>query len=67
VEPVAALDAPALSDADLDRIVGQILADQIPPPSYRELAVRFRSAGHSASEVRLRSAWKRVTSATETG
>lgn len=61
VESVPALDAPALSDDELDAIVGQILAGQTPPPSYRELAVRFRSAGHSASEVRLRASWKRLT------
>ncbi|WP_335982442.1 protein spdB [Streptomyces sp. CA2R106] len=64
VQPLpAALEAPALSDADLDRIVGQILTDQTPPPSYRELAGRFRAAGHSASEMRLRASWKRLTAA----
>jgi hypothetical protein len=67
VEPVAALEAPALTDAELDRIVSQILADQTPPPSYRELAVRFRATGHSSSEVRLRAAWKRLTAQTTTG
>lgn len=67
VEPLAALDAPALSDADLDRIVGLLLDDQTPPPSYRELAARFRAAGHTAAEVRLRACWKRLTATTTTG
>ncbi|WP_333769829.1 protein spdB [Streptomyces sp. IBSBF 2435] len=67
VAPVAAIEAPALSDAELDRIVGLLMGEQVPPPSYRELAVRFRAAGHSASEVRLRAAWKRLTTTTETG
>lgn len=61
VDPVPALDAPALSDAELDAVVARLLADQTPPPSYRELAARFRAAGHSASEVRLRASWKRLT------
>ncbi|WP_232485727.1 protein spdB [Streptomyces fildesensis] len=67
VEPVAALDAPQLSDTDLDHVVAQILSAQMPPPSYRELAARFRSAGHTAAEVRLRASWKRLTAATTTG
>lgn len=67
VQTVPALEAPALTDAELDRIIGGILADQTPPPSYREMSVRFRAAGHSASEVRLRSAWKRVTADPATG
>jgi hypothetical protein len=67
VAPVAALDAPALSDADLDRIVAGLLADQVPPPSYRELALRFRAAGHTAAEVRLRASWKRLTAESTTG
>jgi hypothetical protein len=67
VTPVAALDAPALTDADLNRIVAGLLADQVPPPSYRELALRFRAAGHTAAEVRLRAAWKRLTADDATG
>jgi hypothetical protein len=67
VAPVAALDAPALTDADLDRIVTGLLADQVPPPSYRELALRFRAAGHTAAEVRLRASWKRLTAESTTG
>ncbi|WNI15721.1 protein spdB [Actinacidiphila sp. ITFR-21] len=64
-DPVPALDAaPALTDADLDRIVGAILASSVPPPSYREMSVRFRAAGHSASETRLRAAWRRTTADT---
>ncbi|MEV6763449.1 protein spdB [Streptomyces sp. NPDC051105] len=60
-EPVAALEqAPALSDAALDTLVDEIRHSEQPPLSYREMATRFRTAGHSASEVRLRSAWKRV-------
>ncbi|MET9728483.1 protein spdB [Streptomyces zaomyceticus] len=61
-EPVPALDAaPALSDTELDRIVTELHTSQTPPLSYRELSLRFRAAGHSASETRLRAAWRRVT------
>lgn len=67
IEPVATLaleTAPALSDEALDALVDQIRHSQTPPLSYREMAHRFRAAGHSASEVRLRAAWKRVVAAT---
>ncbi|WTI64409.1 protein spdB [Streptomyces longwoodensis] len=61
VEPVGALDAgPALSDAELDTLVDDIRHSEDPALSYREMAARFRASGHSASEVRLRAAWKRV-------
>ncbi|MFF2999569.1 protein spdB [Streptomyces sp. NPDC057950] len=62
IEPlVPALEtAPALSDAALDTLVDEIRHSETPALSYREMAVRFRAAGHSASEVRLRAAWKRV-------
>lgn len=66
-EPVPAIEAPTLSDDELDRIVSDLLASETPPPSYRELAERFRGAGHSAGETRLRSAWKRATTAAGTG
>ncbi|MEV5843157.1 protein spdB [Streptomyces sp. NPDC051985] len=60
-EAVAALEpAPALSDAALDTLVDEIRHSEQPPLSYREMATRFRTSGHSASEVRLRAAWKRV-------
>ncbi|WUR28870.1 protein spdB [Streptomyces jietaisiensis] len=61
-EQVPALEsaAPALSDDELDTLVHDIRHSQTPPLSYREMAARFRAAGHSASEVRLRAAWKRV-------
>ncbi|WP_189859950.1 protein spdB [Streptomyces poonensis] len=60
-EPVPALEAaPALTDAELDALVDRIRHSQTPALSYREMAARFRAAGHSASEVRLRAAWKRV-------
>jgi hypothetical protein len=61
-EPVPALEpgAPALSDDALDTLVHEIRHSQTPPLSYRDMAARFRAAGHSASEVRLRAAWKRV-------
>ncbi|WP_445277758.1 protein spdB [Streptomyces sp. DSM 41033] len=62
-EPVSAFaleTAPALSDEALDRLVDQIRHSETPALSYREMASRFRSAGHSASEVRLRAAWKRM-------
>lgn len=63
VEPVnqPALEASlGLSDEALDALVDQIRHSETPALSYREMAVRFRAAGHSASEVRLRTAWKRV-------
>ncbi|MFF0111366.1 protein spdB [Streptomyces prasinus] len=62
-EPVAALSleaAPALSDDALAALVDDIRNSESPALSYREMAARFRAAGHSASEVRLRAAWKRV-------
>ncbi|MFF3815799.1 protein spdB [Streptomyces bluensis] len=63
IEPVAALSleaSPALTDEALDVLVDEIRHSQVPALSYREMASRFRAAGHSASEVRLRAAWKRV-------
>ncbi|MFJ1644941.1 protein spdB [Streptomyces sp. NPDC088258] len=65
-EPVGALaleNAPALSDEALDTLVDQIRHSESPALSYREMATRFRAGGHSASEVRLRAAWKRVVAA----
>ncbi|MGW5258909.1 protein spdB [Streptomyces sp. NPDC004012] len=62
-EPVGALppgDGNALSDTALDALVDEIRHSQTPALSYREMAIRFRAAGHSASEMRLRAAWKRV-------
>ncbi|KAF5995501.1 protein spdB [Streptomyces sp. WAC00263] len=62
-EPVSAftLDAaPALTDEALDALVDEIRHSETPALSYREMASRFRASGHSASEVRLRAAWKRV-------
>ncbi|MER6184683.1 protein spdB [Streptomyces sp. NPDC001652] len=64
VEPVPALEpASALSDTDLEWIVTNIIATEAQKGrsvSYREVATLFRTAGHSASEVRLRAAWKRA-------
>ncbi|MGI5138789.1 MULTISPECIES: protein spdB [unclassified Streptomyces] len=51
---------PALTDEVLDVLVDEIRHSEVPALSYREMAARFRAAGHSASEVRLRAAWKRV-------
>ncbi|MFD4953823.1 protein spdB [Streptomyces sp. NPDC058451] len=62
-ERVAALPleaGPALTDEALDALVDEIRHSETPALSYREMATRFRAAGHSASEVRLRAAWKRV-------
>ncbi|GAA3269045.1 protein spdB [Streptomyces labedae] len=62
-EPLAARSlesAPALTDEALDVILDEIRTSETPALSYREMAARFRAAGHSASEVRLRAAWKRV-------
>jgi hypothetical protein len=44
----------------LDGLVDEIRHSETPALSYREMAIRFRAAGHSASEVRLRAAWRRV-------
>ncbi|MGA5019896.1 protein spdB [Streptomyces griseoincarnatus] len=62
-EPLAARSlesAPALTDEALDVVVDEIRNSETPALSYREMAARFRAAGYSASEVRLRAAWKRV-------
>ncbi|MGW7518720.1 protein spdB [Streptomyces sp. NPDC054796] len=65
-EPVPALEAaPALTDEALDALVLQIRDSDTPPLSYRETAARFRAAGHAASEVRLRAAWKRVATSAD--
>lgn len=62
--PVPALEeAPVLSDEELDQVVAQLRSSEVPPLTYREMAVRFRDAGHQAGERRLRAAWKRVESA----
>ncbi|WP_328894009.1 protein spdB [Streptomyces sp. NBC_00236] len=59
--PALALEAaPALTDDALDALVDEIRHSETPALSYREMATRFRAAGHSASEVRLRGAWKRM-------
>ncbi|MGW1543711.1 protein spdB [Streptomyces sp. NPDC002309] len=60
VSPRSLEAAPALTDDALDVIVDDIRRSETPALSYREMAIRFRAAGHSASEVRLRAAWKRV-------
>ncbi|WP_269854262.1 protein spdB [Streptomyces sp. RPT161] len=62
-QPVAPLTlgtGPTLTDEALDALVDEIRHSESPALSYREMATRFRAAGHSASEVRLRAAWKRV-------
>jgi hypothetical protein len=66
-EPVPALEAAALTDEDLDAIVSAIRSSEVPPLSYRDMAARFRAAGHSAGETRLRAAWRRVTTEAVTG
>lgn len=60
VSPFPLDAAPALTDEALDALVDEIRHSETPALSYREMATRFRAAGHSASEVRLRAAWKRV-------
>ncbi|WP_327171907.1 protein spdB [Streptomyces sp. NBC_01336] len=60
VTPLALETVPVLTDEALDALVEQIRLSETPALSYREMASRFRSAGHSASEVRLRTAWKRM-------
>jgi len=60
LEPVPAIEAPALTDPEIDTILAEIrLTEGL--FSYRDAARRFRDKGHSASETRLRSAWRRVT------
>ncbi|MGW3090095.1 protein spdB [Streptomyces sp. NPDC001108] len=62
-EPVqgrALESGPALTDDALDALVDEIRLSADPALSYREVALRFRAAGHSASETRLRASWKRV-------
>ncbi|MGW8379209.1 protein spdB [Streptomyces sp. ODS28] len=60
-EPVPALEAaPEPPDEALDALVDEIRRSETPPLSYRQMAGRFRAAGHAASEVNLRAAWKRV-------
>ncbi|MFE7264951.1 protein spdB [Streptomyces sp. NPDC057592] len=59
--PNPALESgPALTDDALDVLVDQIRLSESPALSYRDMAARFRAAGHSASETRLRASWKRV-------
>jgi hypothetical protein len=58
---LAAIEAPALTDDEIDGIVAELRASTNPPMSYNALAAAFRKAGHSAGETRLRAAWKRVT------
>lgn len=63
-EPVREIAAPVLAeltDDELDAIVTALRHSETPPLSYREMAVRFRAAGHSAGETRLRASWRRVT------
>lgn len=68
-EPVPALEpAPALTDTDLEWIVTDLInaeAQKGRSVSYREVATLFRAAGHSASETRLRSSWRRATGRSE--
>ncbi|CBG72643.1 putative mobile element transfer protein [Streptomyces scabiei 87.22] len=63
IEPVSALaleTGPALTDGALGVLVDEIRHSETPALSYREMSARFRAAGHSSSEMRLRAAWKRV-------
>jgi hypothetical protein len=67
LEGVPALEATGLTDGELDQIVTDLRDSETPPLSYRELSARFRAAGHSAGETRLRAAWRRVTTAAGAG
>ncbi|WP_305729230.1 protein spdB [Streptomyces sp. yr375] len=60
VPALALVPPPVLTDDELDALVDEIRHSETPALSYREMAARFRAAGHSASEGRLRDAWKRV-------
>lgn len=66
-EALAAIEAPALTDEQIDVIVADLLASTHPPMSYRDMAAAFRKAGHSAGETKLRAAWKRVTTGQAVG
>ncbi|MFD6647338.1 protein spdB, partial [Streptomyces bacillaris] len=66
-EELAAIEAPALTDDQIDAIVAELRASTNPPMSYNALALAFRRAGHSAGETRLRAAWKRVTTSEAVG
>lgn len=61
LQELAAIEAPTLTDDEIDRIVTELRASTHPPMSYRDMATAFRAAGHSAGETRLRAAWKRST------
>lgn len=60
-ETVAIEAAPQLTDDQIDAIVAELRASTTPPMTYREMAIEFRAAGHSAGETRLRASWRRVT------
>ncbi|MFC9056365.1 MFS transporter [Streptomyces anthocyanicus] len=65
-EPVYEIDSHFVTTNDeLDRIIRELRDSETPPLSYREMAARFRAAGHAASEGRLRASWRRVTAGTE--
>jgi hypothetical protein len=65
-QALPALEAgPVLSDDELDQVVTELRDSETPPLTYRELSARFRAAGHSAGETRLRASWRRVTKAKE--
>lgn len=66
-EELPAIEAPVLTDDEIDRIVVELRSSTHPPMSYNALAAAFRKAGHSAGETRLRAAWKRVTTAEAVG
>lgn len=64
-ETVPAIEAaPALADEEIDAILGELGITET-PMTYRDAARRFRELGHSASETRLRSSWRRVTGRAE--
>src|SRR5690606_7278862 len=66
-EELTAIEAPTLTDDEIDGIVAELRASTNPPMSYRDMAAAFRAAGHSAGETRLRAAWKRVTTGQAVG
>lgn len=66
-EEVPAIEAPALTDDELDRIVADLRDSETPPMSYNALSKAFRADGHQAGETRLRASWKRVTESAAKG
>jgi hypothetical protein len=61
-EPVQPqIEAPVLTDDELDKIVTRLRSSDHPPLTYNEMTKAFRAKGHSAGQSRLQASWRRVT------